>query len=249
MARAVAASSCFPPVFNPLPIDVPAASFKRGRWESPAAPEDVRLSDGGLYDNLGLEPVWKNHRVVLVSDGGAVFGSASDGGLLQRLRRYVDILDHQALALRKRWLISNFVDRVMSGAYWGIGSATSSFAAGGIGYSKQLAREVIAAVRTDLDAFSDVEAAVLENHGYALAASALRTHVRDLAMPDAPPPVLPYPEWADETAVRIALEDSWRVRLLGRRYYLRYGVAGVPQDRARERRLRETRIDGSPPAR
>jgi NTE family protein len=217
VARAVAASSCFPPVFNPMPIDVPADSFKRGRWESPAAPEDVRLSDGGLYDNLGLEPVWKNHRVVLVSDGGAVFGSASDGGLLQRLRRYVDILDHQALALRKRWLISNFVDRVMSGAYWGIGSATSSFADGGIGYSKQLAREVIAAVRTDLDAFSDVEAAVLENHGYALAASALRTHVRDLIMPDAPPPALPYPDWTDEAAVRAALGDSWRVRLLGRR--------------------------------
>ena len=217
VARAVAASSCFPPVFNPMPIDVPAASFKRGRWESQVAPEDVRLSDGGLYDNLGLEPVWKSHRVVLVSDGGAVFGSATDGGLLQRLRRYVDILDHQALALRKRWLISNFVDRVMTGAYWGIGSATSSFADGGIGYSKQLAREVIAAVRTDLDAFSDVEAAVLENHGYALASAALRTHARDLAMPDAPPPVLPYPDWSDETAVRIALEDSWRVRLLGRR--------------------------------
>jgi NTE family protein len=196
---------------------VPAATFKRGRWGSPAAPEDVRLSDGGLYDNLGLEPVWKNHRVVLVSDGGAVFGSASDGGLLQRLRRYADILDHQALALRKRWLISSFVDRVMSGAYWGIGSATSSFADGGIGYSKQLALDVIAAVRTDLDAFSDAEAAVLENHGYALAASALRTHVGDLSMPDAPPPVLPYPDWKDEAAVRVALGDSWRVRLLGRR--------------------------------
>ena len=217
VARAVAASSCFPPIFNPLPIEVPAASFKRGRWESAAAPEDVRLSDGGLYDNLGLEPVWKSHRVVLVSDGGAVFGSASDGGLLHRLQRYADILDHQAVALRKRWLISNFVGRVMSGAYWGIGSATSSFAAGGPGYSKQLAGEVIAAVRTDLDAFSEAEAAVLENHGYALAASALLTHVSDLVAPDAPPPASPHPEWMDETAIRIALEDSWRRRLLGRR--------------------------------
>ena len=217
IARAVAASSCFPPIFNPMPIDVPATTFKRGRWDSAAAPDDVRLSDGGLYDNLGLEPVWKNHSVVLVSDGGSVFGSATDGGLLQRLRRYVDILDYQALALRKRWLISNFVDRVMTGAYWGIGSATSSFAAGGAGYSKQLAREVIAAVRTDLDAFSDAEAAVLENHGYALTAAALQTHVRDLAMPDAPPPVPPHRDWTDDTAARIALEDSWRVRLLGRR--------------------------------
>ena len=76
---------------------------------------------------------------------------------------------------------------------------------------------MIAEIRTDIDAFSDVGGRVLENHGYALAASALQTHVRDLAMPDTPPPVLPYPDWADETAVRVALEGSWRVRLLGRR--------------------------------
>ena len=60
VARAVAASSCFPPVFNPLPLDIPIASFKRGRGETPAD-ADVRLNDGGLYDNLGLEPVWKDH--------------------------------------------------------------------------------------------------------------------------------------------------------------------------------------------
>jgi NTE family protein len=216
VARAVAASSCFPPIFNPLPVDAPTASFKHGRWESRAAPEDVRLSDGGLYDNLGLEPVWKSHRVVLVSDGGAVFGSASDAGLLQRLQRYVEILDHQALALRKRWLIANFLDRSMDGAYWGIGSAASSFAAGGAGYSKQLAREVIAKVRTDLDAFSEAEAAVLENHGYAVAAAALPSHVPQLTMAGAPPPLPPHPDWMDEAAVRIALGDSWRRRWLGR---------------------------------
>ena len=96
VARAVAASSCFPPIFNPLPLDVPAASSSAGAGAYRRRPS-VRLSDGGLYDNLGLEPVWKNHRIVLVSDGGAVFGSASDGGLLQRLRRYVDIL------VTRRW--------------------------------------------------------------------------------------------------------------------------------------------------
>ena len=217
VARAVAASSCFPPVFNPLPIDVPAASFKRGRWESPAAPEDVRLSDGGLYDNLGLEPVWKSHRVVLVSDGGVRVRQrvrrrpAATPATLRRHPGSPGAGAAQAVAdleLRR----PRHVGRVL-----GNRQRDQQLRRGGIGYSKQLAREVIAAVRTDLDAFSDVEAAVLENHGYALAASALRTHVRDLAMPDAPPPVLPYPDWADETAVRIALEDSWRVRLLGRR--------------------------------
>jgi NTE family protein len=214
VARAVAASSCFPPIFNPLPLDAPVASFKRGHDRLDAA--DVRLSDGGLYDNLGLEPVWKTHRTVLVSDGGAVFGSAPDGGLLARIGRYVDIVDHQALALRKRWLISTFLDGTMEGAYWGIGSATASYKGDGAGYSKDLATKVIAAVRTDLDAFTTAEMAVLENHGYALAAAAISTHVSDLATPGAPAATMPHPEWTDEDRVRAALANSWKRKLLGR---------------------------------
>ena len=181
VARAVAASSCFPPVFNPLPLDIPIASFKRGRGETPAD-ADVRLNDGGLYDNLGLEPVWKDHATVLVSDGGAVFDSATD----------------------------------MDGAYWGIGSATGSYPEGGPGYSKALATQVIASVRTDLDAFSPAETAVLENHGYALAAAAITTHLGALATPGAPAATAPHPEWTDEDRVRAALADSWKRKLLGR---------------------------------
>jgi NTE family protein len=214
VARAVAASSCFPPIFNPLPLDAPVDDFKRGRERLDGA--DLRLSDGGLYDNLGLEPVWKDHRTVLVSDGGAVFGSASDRGLLARIGRYVDIVDYQALALRKRWLISNFLDGTMSGAYWGIASATGSYGAGGPGYSKELATRVVAAVRTDLDAFSTAEMAVLENHGYAVAAAAVTTHLAELARPDAPAAAPPHPEWMDEDRARAALADSWKRKLLGR---------------------------------
>jgi NTE family protein len=214
VARAVAASSCFPPIFNPLPLDVTAGDFKRGRQRLDGA--DIRLSDGGLYDNLGLEPVWKDHHTVLVSDGGAVFGSATDGGLLARIGRYVDIVDNQALALRKRWLISNFLDGAMAGAYWGVGSATCSYGAGGPGYSKELAVDVIAAVRTDLDAFSTAEMAVLENHGYALAAVAVATHLAHLAAPNAPVAAPPHPDWIDEDRVRGALAASWKRKLLGR---------------------------------
>jgi hypothetical protein len=31
---------------------------------------DVMLTDGGVYDNLGLETAWKRYKTVLVSDGG-----------------------------------------------------------------------------------------------------------------------------------------------------------------------------------
>ncbi len=214
VARAVAASSCFPPVFNPMTLDVPVDAFKRGRERLDGA--DVRLSDGGLYDNLGLEPVWKTHKTVMVSDGGAVFTSVTDGGPLARVGRYIDIVDHQALAVRKRWLISNFIDGTMDGAYWGIGSAAGNYPGAVPGYSKELAAEVIACVRTDLDAFSVAEAAVLENHGYALAAAAVKAHLGELATPGGPPPVVPHPQWTDEERVRKSLEKSWKRRLLGR---------------------------------
>ncbi len=30
----------------------------------------VVLTDGGVYDNLGLETAWKRYKTILVSDGG-----------------------------------------------------------------------------------------------------------------------------------------------------------------------------------
>ena len=179
------------------------------------ADADVRLSDGGLYDNLGLEPVWKTHRTVLVSDGGAVFGSATDGGLLARIGRYVDIVDHQALALRKRWLISNFLDRTMDGAYWGIGSATGNYPAGGPGYSKELGD---AGDRQRAHRSRRVLAGGDGGAGEPRLRAGRRrrhAHLRALVAPDAPAATAPHPEWTDEEKVRVSLEKSWKRKLLG----------------------------------
>src|SRR5262249_26112967 len=79
LARAVAASSCFPPIFNPLPIELAPSDLIGGK--APRGPErdalitGLRLTDGGNYDNLGLEPVWKSHQTVLCSDRGLIFDS------------------------------------------------------------------------------------------------------------------------------------------------------------------------------
>src|SRR5262249_11342204 len=146
---AVAASSCFPPVFNPLPVKFKPADFVAGKVPPGAARDSIlaglRLSDGGVYDNLGLEPVWKQHRIVLSSDGGALFDFEADKSFFGRIKRYVSIPENQALALRKRWLISSFLNGTMSGAYWGIGGATANYGnEAAIGYSKQLAKDFIA---------------------------------------------------------------------------------------------------------
>lgn len=217
---AVAASSCFPPVFNPLPIKVGPDELTGGR-ASPGKDRDVtinglRLTDGGVYDNMGLEPVWKDHECVLVSDAGGLFAYEGDKGLFSRLQRYIGIQERQSGALRKRWLISNFLAHEMEGTYWGISSAVASYGYPD-GYSEAFAKDVIAEIRTDLDAFSDAEAAVLENHGYLLADAALRKHVQTLVPAPVPPVQIPHPEWMDEGRAKDALKDSSKRKLLGRR--------------------------------
>lgn len=219
LSFAVAASSCFPPVFKPLSLGERAKELQPAKYPPGQSRDEyvrsLRLSDGGLYDNLGLEPVWKTHSIVLCSDGGALFGFGADQGFFWEVSRYVSIPENQSLALRRRWLIANFSTGVFGGTYWGIGSSPASYGVTG-GYSKQLAVEVIAKIRTDLDAFSDAEAAVLENHGYFLADAAIFTHVQEMAPKPKPPLSAPHQEWLDEAKVRKALASSSRRKLLGR---------------------------------
>jgi predicted acylesterase/phospholipase RssA len=112
VGKAVAASACFPPLFDPMRLRLDP---------------DFHLTDGGDYDNMGLEPVWKSHAVVLVSDAGGLFTGESDKGLLWRIFRYQGIQERQARALRKRWLISSFNQDTLDGTYWSVASAPSQY--------------------------------------------------------------------------------------------------------------------------
>jgi NTE family protein len=74
LARAVAASSAFPPVFNPLTVTHPCL---QGQGIT-----SVRLTDGGVYDNQGFGPFlygvnrWSEDLdFIIVSDGGKPFVS------------------------------------------------------------------------------------------------------------------------------------------------------------------------------
>ena len=80
LEKAVAASSAFPPVFPPLKLD--AVTYPPG-----AAVEYVTLTDGGVYDNMGVSPTLRpKNRLdyVIVSDGGSPLewsSSPSESGL------------------------------------------------------------------------------------------------------------------------------------------------------------------------
>ena len=229
VAKAVAASSCFPPIFNPMRIPAEKMKFRGGMaWREEREIwnqiiKSIPLNDGGNYDNLGTEPVWKDHELVIVSDGGGLFKGESDRGLLWRVQRYVAVVQNQARALRKRWLISNFKAGVMEGAYFGVGSARSRYGEGDtFGYSKAFAKESLAEIRTDLDAFSEIEAGVLMNHGYLLADKAIHTHVAKRWLPSEVPPVqVPHPKYLSpempEADLATVLLKSRKQTLLGRR--------------------------------
>ncbi len=208
VARAVAASSCFPPVFPPMragiePEQLTGGTERRGE-ERDKLVRDLRLTDGGVYDNMGLEPVWKSHRTVLVSDGGRTFDPALDKGPLLRLSRYVSLLDKQSSALRKRWIIASFKTGAMEGTYWGVGSHAAHYDQEATGYSGAIVDAIISEVRTDMDAFSPAEAAVLENHGYLVANAAMQKHASGLLRANAVPLGIPHSAWMDEERVRAA---------------------------------------------
>jgi len=70
LARAVAASSCFPPIFGPLLVGARASDFRKGNYCKPDREQllaRLSLSDGGVYDNLGQQPVIDVHEYVFVS--------------------------------------------------------------------------------------------------------------------------------------------------------------------------------------
>ena len=218
VARAVAASSCFPPIFDPMRIPLAPNQLRQGRVTAlhrDALSTSIYLTDGGVYDNMGLEPVWKTSAVILVSDGGAVFDFESSTNWLWRLLRYPTIIGNQAASIRKRWLISSFIKRETEGAYWGIGNATEDHNIN-TGYSRSLTQGIIRRVRTDMDAFTDAEAAVLENHGYLLTDAVIRQHVSHLAPTIVPSLNTPHPYWMDEERVKLALAKSHSRMLFGR---------------------------------
>jgi NTE family protein len=230
LARAVAASSCFPPVFGPFDLGIDVGVLAGGRFPAGAERERLlrrlRLSDGGLYDNLGLEPVWKTHQVVLVSDGGAPFRAEATGASLRLLRRYLDVAGAQGASVRKRWLIASYADGAFAGAYWGIASATSRYGAEApAGYPAALVENHVARVRTDLDAFLADECGVLENHGYLLAEAALRRHLPALVAQPAPV-VPPRPDLLDPVRAAAALRGSGS-RFSLRRWWARGRGAGA----------------------
>jgi NTE family protein len=177
----------------------------------------VTLADGGLADWRGVEPVWRTHRLLLVSDGGDAYQPQWGRSMLWSITRLAGTISHHAQLFQKRWLLASMLSDRLSGAYWGIESASTHYQPEGSarlpGYSAALARDIIGTIRIDYDCCSDAEAAVLENHGYLLADAAAQTHLTGFRTADLR---IPHPAWLSEPKVRYALRNSARKVFLGR---------------------------------
>jgi NTE family protein len=218
LARAVAASSCFPRSISPLPAPLDPALLSGGAAPpGPARDAAIRhlaLADGASHAHLGLDPVWTTHTTVLVSEAGAYPQARRHKRPFPNPDPFRSAVDSEGQEIRRRRLVSGFVGGHFSGTFWSISSAPSSYRIP-FGYSKALARDVLCSMRASLDPVTDAEAAVLQNHGYLTADAALRTHTPQLLPRIVPRLQVPCPGWSPadpdiEKRVRIAFEGSAR---------------------------------------
>jgi NTE family protein len=209
LSVAVAASSAFPPVLSPLTIDVDPALFHETTgadlYHEPRYRSRLRLTDGGAYDNLGLETLVKRIETVLVSDAGGPFTYVPDGAVdpLRQTMRVLDVTVNQARALRKRWLVEAFQSG-RPGAYWGIATRIAGYGVADALPTDPTVPGRLSRVRTRLNAFTEAEQCSLINWGYALCDAAVRRYVGPAL---APAPAWPYPTYrldrppSDEVAI------------------------------------------------
>lgn len=195
LAVAVAASAAFPPVLSPVRLDLDPASFTPGSGQDlqrEPFTTDVWLSDGGVYDNLGLETAWKRLDTILVSDGGGKLEPQGEPAAdwARHSMRVLDLIDNQVRSLRKRQLIDSYVAGTRKGAYWGIRTHVEDY---GVATPLACPPERTAALAAVPTRLKRMEAGLQErliNWGYAVCDAALRKHVTPGL---APPGGFPYP--------------------------------------------------------
>ncbi|ONG54021.1 patatin [Pseudoroseomonas deserti] len=201
LAQAVAASSAFPPVLSPFELRLDPASFTPGSGhdlQRRPFTSRVILSDGGVYDNLGLETAWKRYDTILVSDAGGLIAPEEEpkGDWAQHSYRVLNLVDNQVRALRKRQVIASFRapegDAAhRKGAYWGIRTDIAGY---GLADALDCPHErtmALAETPTRLKRLDDAVQERLVNWGYAVCDAALRAHVTGPEL--LPQRAFPYP--------------------------------------------------------
>jgi NTE family protein len=172
ISRAVAASSAFPPVFPPLRL---------GPDEYPPADkvEYVTLTDGGIYDNMGVNPTLRRNRnpldYVIISDGGkpfAIDNEPTESGSIV-LKAALDIMMEQIRGLE--------FDRIQHRHLAKLGAVPLWFSIDSReGETNPGDASSASSVSTNLKKLSNDEMTVLMRHGGALLAARVEKYAPEL---------------------------------------------------------------------
>lgn len=171
ISRAVAASSAFPPVFPPLKLKDKEYSACKGDY--------VTLTDGGVYDNLGVNPLFRQKRnkidYAIVSDGGKPFAideSPTEAGTVV-LKESIGILMEQVRGLQfKRLELSHAAGQGPKSIWFSIDSGEGEVKPGDAVFASS--------IKTNLKKLNKAELDVLGRHGGGLLTSRINLYAPEL---------------------------------------------------------------------
>lgn len=210
LAIAVAASSAFPPFLSPVFLNLKDQDFKPNsgsRLQHEPFTSKITLMDGGVYDNLGIETIYKRYDTILVSDAGGMMQPDPKPRLFWGIQAYrvLNMMDNQVRALRKKHIVDMFVVRdelsdymqsnagsidnnviqhvSRKGAYWGTFTDIRDYGLKDDALDCPLEKtQKLANLPTRLWTFSKQDQEGLINWGYAVCDAAMRRYV-DLELP------------------------------------------------------------------
>lgn len=209
LSFAVAASSAFPPLFPPVRL----TGQMLGDIDSSDFQNPIHLSDGGVFDNLGVEKLLYNKtigksdaNVVVLSNAGSSFKSeveSSFSGVFSRnvrasdimMRRIAESTDDKILRIHDVVLVDVRIGKTV------IDSPLL-----------ETTQQRMRGVRTDLDRFPPILIEMLVEHGYQVGKEALRLKEFNMDNDGERHPVLMAdPEVLDIEAKSAAQRAIWRI--------------------------------------
>ena len=179
LSKVVAASSAFPPFLSPVRLSFDPGTVQAmdgADMHKPPFIEGAILTDGGVYDNLGLERVWRRCRTILVSNAGRSTPElgAPSGRWIGQIFRTLHLVQQQAENSRMRILMGMHNLNQRKVAYWSINTPICTY---GVPDTAPFGSEqafLAANMRTRLNSFTPSEVTLLLQLGYAGADASIR---------------------------------------------------------------------------
>ncbi|MGO7446514.1 patatin-like phospholipase family protein [Rhizobium ruizarguesonis] len=200
IAKAIAASAAVPYVIGVLRLELP----EQGWWRTDRATKkplekisrpvpSVRLWDGGAYENMGLEAIYKPTEglqgcdFLICSDASGPLGAPKPFSIIGMLQgklnspRLFDIASDQIRALRSRMLIGSIARGEVRGVLMRMGASMRQFGMDADALKERLSDEQGATALnypTNLTSISRTDFDLLCRHGFEVCEVTLATHAK-----------------------------------------------------------------------